>query len=99
MHGARSAFYQWRKPGETGQSQEEEDRAGSRRPWTAIHLDFVVPDIVAAVNRATDAGAPLEGEIRTHNWGRIAQMADPFGQGICFIQFLGRGYDEIADRG
>jgi hypothetical protein len=23
-------------------------------------------------------------------------MADPFGHGICFIQFLGRGYDEIA---
>jgi hypothetical protein len=22
--------------------------------------------------------------------------ADPFGHGICFIQFLGRGYDEIA---
>ena len=24
-------------------------------------------------------------------------MADPFGHGFCFIQFLGRGYDEIAD--
>jgi hypothetical protein len=23
-------------------------------------------------------------------------MADPFGHGICFIQFVGRGYDEIA---
>jgi len=23
-------------------------------------------------------------------------MADPFGYGICFIEFLGRGYDEIA---
>ena len=41
----------------------------------------------------------MEGEIRTLNWGRIAQMADPFGHGMCFIQFLGRGYDEIADRG
>jgi hypothetical protein len=38
----------------------------------------------------------MEGEIETHNWGRIAHMADPFGHGICFIQFLGRGYDEIA---
>jgi hypothetical protein len=23
-------------------------------------------------------------------------MADPFGHGICFIEFLGRGYAEIA---
>jgi lactoylglutathione lyase len=29
-------------------------------------------------------------------WGRIAQLADPFGHGLCLIQFLGRGYDEIA---
>jgi hypothetical protein len=29
--------------------------------------------------------------------GRLAQIADPFGHGICFVQFLGRGYDEIAD--
>ena len=38
----------------------------------------------------------VEGEIQTHRWGRIAHMADPFGHGICFIQLLGRGYDEIA---
>jgi hypothetical protein len=25
-------------------------------------------------------------------------MADPFGHGFCLIQFLGRGYDEIADQ-
>jgi hypothetical protein len=31
-----------------------------------------------------------------HRWGRIARMADPFGHGICFIKFLGCGYDEIA---
>jgi hypothetical protein len=29
-------------------------------------------------------------------WGRIAHMADPFGHGLCLIQFLGCGYDEIA---
>jgi hypothetical protein len=23
-------------------------------------------------------------------------MADPFGHGICILQFLNRGYDEIA---
>jgi hypothetical protein len=26
----------------------------------------------------------------------MALMADPFGNGYCFVEFLGRGYDEIA---
>jgi len=25
-------------------------------------------------------------------------LADPFGHGLCLIQFLGRGYDEITER-
>jgi hypothetical protein len=44
----------------------------------------------------SEAGASIEGEMQTHNWGRIAHMTDLFGHGICFIQFVGRGYDEIA---
>jgi predicted enzyme related to lactoylglutathione lyase len=61
-----------------------------------VHLDFVVSELETVVSRAIEAGATIEGEIQTHNWGRIAHMADPVGHGICFIQFLGRGYDEIA---
>ena len=99
MLGASSAVYLLRKPEGTKPSAEADDVRRYRRHWTPIHLDFVVPDIVAAVNRAIDAGATLEDEIRTHSWGRIAQVADPFGHGICFIEFLGRGYDEIADEG
>jgi len=68
------------------------------RHWTPAHLDFVVPDIDAAVSRALAAGAVLEEAVATHRWGKIAVLADPFGHGFCFIQFLGRGYDEIADR-
>ena len=64
--------------------------------WTPVHLDFVVGAIEPAVTRAQKAGARLEGEIRTNKWGRIAVMADPFGHGFCVIEFLGRGYDEIA---
>jgi len=66
------------------------------RHWTPVHLDFAVPDIQAAVRRALDTGAVLEGEIETHAFGRMAKLADPFGHGICLIQFTGRGYDEIA---
>jgi len=72
--------------------------AGSRRDygrhWTPVHLDIVVADIAAAVARARAAGAILEGEPQTYEWGRIAFMADPFGHGFCLVQFVGRGYEE-----
>ena len=70
-----------------------------RRHWTPVHLDFTVADLDAALERAITAGAALEGEVRSHAWGRIAQLADPFGHGFCLIQFSGRGYDAIASAG
>ncbi len=73
-----------------------DDLRDFRRHWTPVHLDFVVPDIDAAVTRAKDAGARLEVPVKSQKWGRIAVMADPFGNGFCLIQFLGRGYDEIV---
>ena len=62
-----------------------------------MHLDFIVTNVDAALTRAIAAGARLEGDVETHAWGRIAHMADPFGHGFCLLQFVGRGYDEIAD--
>src|SRR5262249_48739648 len=59
--------------------------------------DFVVDEIESSVERAVSAGARLEKPIATHKWGKLALMADPFGHGFCFVQFLGRGYDEIAE--
>jgi predicted enzyme related to lactoylglutathione lyase len=56
----------------------------------------VVPDLQSALAQARAAGAHLEGEVCTHDSGRIAVTADPFGHGFCLIEFLGRGYDEIA---
>ena len=98
MLGSSSAVYLLLRPDGTRSSAGTNDVRRYRRHWTPVHLDFVVPEIDAAVNRALDAGATIEGDIQTHSWGRIAQMADPFGHGICFIQFLGRGYHEIADK-
>lgn len=66
------------------------------RHWSPVHLDVVVGDLEAALARAVAAGATPEGEIRTAAWGRIVTLADPFGHGLCLIQFLRRGYDEIA---
>ena len=66
------------------------------RHWTPVHLDVVVQDIEKALSRAEAAGARAETEIRTAVWGKIVVLADPFGHGFCLIEFLGRGYDEIA---
>ena len=66
------------------------------RHWTPVHLDLVVEDLEPALAQALAAGATLDSEPRTHVWGRIAVLADPFGSGFCLLQFLDRGYDEIA---
>ena len=66
-----------------------------RRHWMPLHVDIVVDDLEPALDRALAAGATQEGDIREGAWGRIVQLADPFGHGWCLLQFLGRGYDEL----
>lgn len=66
------------------------------RHWTPVHLDVVVPDIHAARDQAVAAGATVERDVTTEAWGSIVGLADPFGHGLCLIQFHNRGYDEIA---
>ena len=77
-------------------SPTAEARRDYGRHWTPVHLDFSVPDLDAAVKRAVDAGATLDREIQARPWGRMANMADPFGNGFCLLEFRGRGYDEIV---
>lgn len=67
-----------------------------RRHWTPVHLDFVVAEIDAAVERAINAGATLEGGVQQFAWGKLANMSDPFGNGFCFVQWIGAGYDNAA---
>ena len=66
------------------------------RHWTPIHLDYVVECVEAAVSKACEAGASLEGEIESFPWGYLATMSDPFGNGFCLIQWQGRGYDDTV---
>ena len=66
------------------------------RHWTPVHIDVVVQDVETAMQRAINAGATLEAPVSSANWGKLARMADPFGHGFCLIEFVGRGYDEIA---
>jgi predicted enzyme related to lactoylglutathione lyase len=96
MLDASSAIYLLAKPAGSSVSVEIPQRRDYRRHWTPVHLDFVVADIHAAVQKAQAAGAQLEGDIQTHAWGHLANLADPFGNGFCLIEFVGRGYDEIA---
>jgi catechol 2,3-dioxygenase-like lactoylglutathione lyase family enzyme len=65
------------------------------RHWTPVHLDVVVKDLDAAVKQATEAGATLDRGIRDEKWGRMANLADPFGNGLCLLEFRGRGYDAL----
>lgn len=60
------------------------------RHWTPVHLDFVVDDVAAAVERAEAAGATREGDIQVRSWNSIAYMADPFGNGFDLIEPHGR---------
>ena len=46
--------------------------------------------------RAAGAGAQVEQDAQTAAWGKIAVLADPFGHVLCLIEFLNRGYDELA---
>jgi predicted enzyme related to lactoylglutathione lyase len=97
MLGSSAPIYLLVKAEGTQAASTTAQRRAYDRHWTPVHLDFVVEEIESAVSRAVSAGARLEESIATHKWGRLALMADPFGNGFCFVQFLGRGYDEIAE--
>lgn len=74
-------------------------RRSYERHWTPVHLDFVVDDVQAAADRLVAAGAKLERPVQERKWGRMANLADPFGNGIDLLEFRGRGYDEILSPG
>jgi predicted enzyme related to lactoylglutathione lyase len=97
MLGSSAPIYLLVKEAGTPASDAMSQVRSYERHWTPTHLDFVVEDIERAVQTAVQAGARIEKPIATHKWGKLALMADPFGHGFCFVQFLGRGYDEVAD--
>jgi predicted enzyme related to lactoylglutathione lyase len=66
------------------------------RHWTPVHLDFIVADLDATVRRLTMLGGSLDREVKIREYGRIANMADPFGNGFDLIEFAGAGYDAVS---
>jgi predicted enzyme related to lactoylglutathione lyase len=68
-----------------------------QRHWTPVHLDFVVSDLEEAVERVRALGGTLDREIQDRDWGRMANLADPFGNGFCLLEFRGEGYGALAE--
>ena len=94
--GVPSPIYLLAKPqGSAPSSFAAQPRAYSRH-WTPVHLDFVVDDLDSAVTKAQRAGARLEVGPETFEWGRQATLSDPFGHGLCLIEWSGQGYDAVA---
>ena len=73
-------------------SNRPRDFAG---PWT-VHLDFVTDDLDTAVRQAQDAGAVVDRPLQEREWGRMANMTDPFGNSFDLIEFAPGGYDNIV---
>jgi catechol 2,3-dioxygenase-like lactoylglutathione lyase family enzyme len=71
------------------------------RHWTPVHVDLIVDDLQPAVARALAAGATLDRDIVDHHYWQMANLADPFGNGIDLIQFDHGGYPAFlaAQRG
>jgi predicted enzyme related to lactoylglutathione lyase len=92
LSGAGVGLYLLEKPAGTDATCGAGRLRDYRRHWTPVHLDVVVNDIVAAVERATSAGASQDRPIEQYAWGRLAAMSDPFGNGFCFVEWSGAGY-------
>ena len=85
--------------GSRAASNGQDHRRDYRRHWTPVHLDFVVSDLDARVADLVLLGARLERGVQQRRWGRMANLADPFGHGLDLLEFQGRGYGEILDQG
>lgn len=93
--GASSRIYLLQKAEGTAPIPRHDPVRDYDRHWTPVHIDFVIDNIEKYVQRAHDAGATIESEIKTEAYGKIAYCGDPFGNGFCLLQFTGRGYDEL----
>jgi len=93
LGGSAPLYLLQKAPASIGAARDARDY---QRHWMPIHLDVVVQELEPALERALAAGAVQEGLIREAKWGRIVQVADPFGHGWCLLQFLGLGYDELV---
>jgi predicted enzyme related to lactoylglutathione lyase len=60
-----------------------------------VHVDFIVTNLDETVARLCRLGATLDREIQIREYGRMANMADPFGNGFDLIEFSRPEYDNV----
>jgi len=58
------------------------------------HLDFIVTNLDEMLTRLCGLGATLDREIQIHEYGRMANMADPLGSGFDPME-----YDDVRGFG
>jgi hypothetical protein len=76
--GGSSPLYLLRKAAGTVPSPRTAQRRDYQRHWSSMHLDFVMADLDAAVQRALAAGATPEHPAMDFTWGCLATFADSF---------------------
>lgn len=97
MAGGATPIYLLAGAPGTSPGARADGRRNYRRRSMPVQLDFVVEDLEAAIERALEAGAELEDWPQDFVWGRQAMLSDPFGHGICFIEWKGEGYGAAMD--
>jgi len=70
-----------------------------QRHWTPVHLDFIVKNLDEVLARLLALGARLDRSVKQREYGRIANMADPFGNGFDIIEFNPYGYNAVKRDG
>jgi catechol 2,3-dioxygenase-like lactoylglutathione lyase family enzyme len=94
--GAEAPIYLLHHPAGTSPLPAASALRDYARHWTPVHIDLAVDSIDDTYARALAAGAVAESEIVAAAYGRIARLADPFGHGVCLIEFHAQGYDALV---
>src|SRR3954452_22403073 len=98
LAGAQMPIHLLARPEPTFETGEQVLTKDFARHWTPVHLDFVVDDLEAAVERAMQAGAVLERRVEHPGFWRLAALADPFGSGFDLIEQPEAGMIRLAER-
>ena len=96
LEGAGSPIFLLGNRPETADLGSTTAKRTYERHWTPVHLDFVVDDLDATMSRLLELGASLDHAVKDREYGRIANIADPFGNGFDLIEFSGNGYDGVS---
>ena len=87
-------LYLLQKPAGSTTSVRAANTRNYSRHWTPVHIDFVVDDLAAALQRAIRAGAEQETDCIHWRGSRCVTLSDPFGNGFCLIAFISETYSD-----